>query len=102
MEAEAAYKMRVTTETDAHSMLTNLRLWKQSEQWNKDGGQFIPQLVNWISRGVWKTTPPKLVTPKGASGELGLAEMEAIWKMFPPEEAEKMRQKWEREHEGVV
>ena len=98
MEAEAAYKMRVTTETDAHSMLTNLRLWKQSEQWNKDGGQFIPQLVNWISWGIWKTTPPKLITPKGASGELGEAEYEAIRKMFTDEEWAQMQ----RENQGVV
>ena len=50
----------------------------QSEQWNKDDGKYIPYLVNWILRGTWTAKPDKMAIPKGASGELGEAEMDAI------------------------
>ena len=63
---------------DESSMYTSLGVWKQSEQWNKDGGVYIPMLVNWISRGIWQTKPDRTAIPKGASGELGEAELEAI------------------------
>ena len=79
--AESAYKAfaQVATSPEAGAeMLENLRLWKQSEQWNKDGGKYIPYLVNWILRGTWQTKPAKLANPCGASGELGDAELEAI------------------------
>ena len=62
----------------ASSMLGSLRQWKQSEQWNKDDGKYIPYLVNWLLRGIWMDKPDKMAIPKGASGELGEAEMEAI------------------------
>lgn len=78
---ESAYKaflQTATSEEAAQQMLDSLRVWKQSEQWDKDGGKYIPYLVNWILRGTWKTKPSKLAIPKGASGELGEAELEAI------------------------
>lgn len=62
----------------ASSMLGSLRQWKQSEQWNKEDGKYIPYLVNWILRGTWLEKPDKMEIPKGASGELGEAELEAI------------------------
>lgn len=62
----------------ASSMLGSLRQWKQSEQWNKDDGKYIPYLVNWIMRCTWLEKPDKMEIPKGASGELGEAELEAI------------------------
>lgn len=63
---------------DVSSAYANLEAWKQSEQWTKDGGTYIPMLVNWLTRGIWQTKPDKTVIPKGASGELGEAELEAI------------------------
>lgn len=62
----------------ASSMLGSLRQWKQSEQWNKDDGKYILYLVNWIMRCTWLEKPDKMEIPKGASGELGEAELEAI------------------------
>ena len=59
-------------------MLESLRQWKQSEQWNKDDGKYIPYLGNWLLRGTWTEKPDKMEIPKGASGELGEAELEAI------------------------
>lgn len=62
------------------TVLECLSAWKQSEQWNKEKGQYIPYLVNWILNGTWQKRPAKLVVPMGASGQLGQAELEAIQK----------------------
>ena len=73
-----AYKQTITNAADAAEAVANLELWKRSEQWNKDGGKYIPYLANWILRGTWRTKPDKMAVPQGASGELGEAELEAI------------------------
>ena len=76
---ESAYQAYIQVCPDsALSMLDSLRQWKQSEQWDKDDGKYIPYLVNWLLRGTWTEKPDKMAIPKGASGELGDAEMEAI------------------------
>lgn len=76
---ESAYQAYIQVCPDsALSMLGSLRQWKQSEQWNKDDGKYIPYLVNWLLRGTWTEKPDKMEIPKGASGVLGDAEMEAI------------------------
>ena len=70
------------TEKDFIQMKSNLSNWKKSEQWNKCSGQYIPLLSNWLSKGIWKTEPAKYVLPKGASGELGQAELDAIQQLM--------------------
>lgn len=79
-DALTAFGQVVTCEEAAYQMLRNLRAWKQSEQWTKDGGKYIPYLSNWILRGSWRFAPPKMdkPVPSGATGELGEAELEAI------------------------
>ena len=78
MGAEDAFRQVICTMDDCRLMAENLKLWKQSEQWNKDDGKYIPYLSNWILRGTWKEKPAKMAVPKGASGELGAAELEFI------------------------
>ena len=77
-KAQDEFRMEITSAEDADLAIENLQLWKQSEQWTKNGGQYVPYLDNWISRGIWKTRPAKMAIPYGASGELGEAELEAI------------------------
>lgn len=81
-EAERIFRSRITSAADANSMLSNLKLWKRSEQWTKENGQYIPLLSNWIGRGIWNTKPAKMVPPKGVAGELGQAELEAIQQLL--------------------
>ena len=54
-----AFRQEITSEEDADMVLANLSFWKQSEQWNKDGGQYVPYLNNWLERGTWRTKPSK-------------------------------------------
>ena len=37
--------------------MESLEAWKLSEQWNKADGQYIPMLVNWLTKGQWETIP---------------------------------------------
>ena len=73
-----AFRMEITSPEDFDTAIQNLEEWKHSEQWEKDGGQYVPYLSNWLDRCIWRTRPPKKGIPTGASGELGEAELEAI------------------------
>jgi len=86
--AEGAFRQVVSTIEDCKLMSENLSLWKQSEQWNKDEGKYIPYLCNWLLRGTWRERPTKMAVPKGASGELGEAELEAIRRVLAQPESD--------------
>lgn len=78
-EAREAFFTTILSEDEAQEALDNLTLWKQSDQWNKNGGQYVPYLANWLTRGIWHEAPP---IPSGkdvkASCTLGPTELEAI------------------------
>lgn len=76
--AEDAFRQVVNSIDDCKLMIENLKQWKRSDQWSKDDGKYVPYLCNWILRGIWREQPEKMAIPKGASGELGEAELEAI------------------------
>ena len=40
-------------------MLTAISKWKESEQWQKDGGQFIPHPTTWLNQQRWNDEPQK-------------------------------------------
>lgn len=80
--AYEAFCQAVTEEAMGAQMVENLRLWTQSEQWDKDGGQYVPYLVNWILKKTWATRPGRMAVIRGASGELGEAEIAAIRRMM--------------------
>ena len=81
-EAAEAYAASIRTAQDAKLAMDSLGKWKRSEQWDREGGRYIPRLSNWLRRGDWRNPPAKPAVPKGASGELGQAELEAIEQMF--------------------
>lgn len=56
---------------------------KQSAQWQKGGGQYIPNPATWLSQCRWEDELPYAGGyPKGASGRLGKAEIENIQRML--------------------
>jgi hypothetical protein len=70
---------------DAARILSTLEAWKKSGQWTEDGGRFIPDPANFLSKGYYNSTPSaakKTEIPKGASGGLGAAELEAIHRIL--------------------
>jgi len=77
--AKMAFITAVHSESDMTVALENLEAWKNSDQWCKDGGQYVPYLSNWLERGLWQTQPPESAKgPIWGSMSLGDAEYEAI------------------------
>ena len=66
------------TVCDPELILEQLEGWKKSQQWSRDGGRYIPNLCNWLDRGLWQEVPEAETSLWGASGKLGEAELEAI------------------------
>ena len=83
-----AFRQELLAPEEAAAAIRRLKLWKQSAQWAKAGGQYIPYLHNWILRGIWTTEPAKTEIPKGASGVLGEAELDAIRRVLAEEDNE--------------
>lgn len=40
-------------------MITSINAWKQSDQWTKDGGQYIPMPTTWLNRRRWEDEMPQ-------------------------------------------
>lgn len=77
-EARAAFE-KVSVSLDI--LLEALERHKRSAQWCKDNGQFIPHPATWLNGKRWEDQPVMDSSiPKGASGQLGDAELEAIRK----------------------
>ena len=74
-----AFKVQILTEEDFATAVQTLAAWKQSEQWEKDGGQYVPYLCNWLERGIWRSMPPD-ANRKDRS--LDADELEAIRRMM--------------------
>lgn len=47
-------RTRSITEELVNQMITAVEQQKKSEQWQKDGGQFIPHPYTWLNQGRWK------------------------------------------------
>lgn len=75
----AAKQAFAQVEVPVEVLIRAVQLQKQSHQWQKDGGQFIPNPVSWLKQGRWEDELPKAdALPTGASGVLGQAELDNI------------------------
>ena len=78
-----AMKAFCKVDVPVETLLSALENHKRSAQWVKDGGQFIPHPTTWLNQKRWEAELPADTTvPKGASGGLGQAELEAIQKVL--------------------
>ena len=72
-----------------HHIMSQLRLWKQSERWLEEDGRYIPKAEAFLDpKGEYlakRPTPIGGSVPKGASGELGEAELAAIQRVLREE-----------------
>ena len=79
-DAWEAWKQLNPDAQTVQAIKAGLSAWKRSGQWLDDGGRFIPSAAKWLSKRRWECPPApgKQPIPKGASGKLGQAELEAI------------------------
>ena len=66
---------------EPQAVLEGLQKWKQSAQWNREKGRFVPRAAKFLEDEDWKADPPGFV-PTGGTGQLGTAELEAIARMM--------------------
>jgi hypothetical protein len=89
-DAWEAWKVLNPNQEQAAKIMVCLEAWKKSKRWLDDNGEFIPNAENFLDpqKGyLYRTpTPAKQAVPKGASGELGAAEMEAIQRVLREEQ----------------
>lgn len=57
--AEKAFKKYKPDDDLLATMLSALSVQKRSEQWAKDGGQFIPYPATWLNQRRWEDVPEK-------------------------------------------
>lgn len=65
-------------------IMNGLTAWKKAAQWLEDGGRFVPRASKWLleKHFEYPPSPAQNGIPKGASGELGEAELEAIQRLL--------------------
>jgi hypothetical protein len=56
--------------TDPADVFAGLKRWKESSQWTRDGGQYIPGLDKWLSGKRWRDTPTPYVAPSGGGSRV--------------------------------
>ena len=74
---EAARKAWDELRPQPQAVLEGLRRWKRSVLWSKEGGRYVSRPAKFLREKLYLEYP-QAVIPKGASGELGTAELEAI------------------------
>lgn len=86
-EAWEAWKQLNPDAATVAAIRAGLTAWKQSGQWAEEFPRYVPPAVTWLSERQWEWAPApgKQEIPKGASGELGQAELEAIEKVLREE-----------------
>ena len=83
-KARAAFD-KVTVSLDV--LLEAIEQQKQSAQWSKDGGQYIPHPTTWLNGKRWEDEVVMAGNyPMGASGRLGTAEKAAIKRLLEEDE----------------
>ena len=66
---------------DLDKLVVAKECWKNSRQWRQDNGRFIPKAENFLKEKYVLQVPDGAV-PRGASGYLGQAELEAIERLM--------------------
>lgn len=67
-KAEEAFSKLNPDEELMKVMLAALKAWSKTEQWQKDGGQFIPNPTTWLNQRRWEDELPQSVQKLNAHG----------------------------------
>ena len=62
---------------DTEAVCDGVKKWRQTKQWTKDNGRFIPRAAKFLEERHYDYLPENHIPP-GASGVLGKAELESI------------------------
>ena len=82
--ARKAFERRKPDTELLSQMLAAIRAQAASEQWRKDGGQFIPYPATWLNEGRWQDVVPAIAAgstpgPKRGTDEYAALHKSASW-----------------------
>jgi len=108
-------------EQKAKLVISNLEQWKKTDQWQSEGGKFIPMICTWMNRQPWEDADPAFekedmkrhqnaleeereiaknnpVKPQLAGVEDGeIEEAEKLWNSMSAMECYRIEKKWIKE-----
>lgn len=73
---EAARKAFTKAKVDLGTMLSAIEVQKQSAQWQKEGGRFVPSPATWLNQGRWSDELPKNTASGSETGNYFLKLLE--------------------------
>lgn len=73
---DKAFEMWQLRQPDADAVCRGLRAWKQSAQWLREAGRFVPRAAKFLEDEQFRQLPD--IPHAGALGMLGQAELDAI------------------------
>ena len=74
LAAQKAWKKLKTPNTILPIILTAIEIQKQSEQWKKDHGTYIPNPATWLNRGSWEDELSNTVTTQEPENRMFLLQ----------------------------
>ena len=84
-ETYALWQALKLGEREYRQIMASISAWEKTPRWQNEGGRYIPHPAKFLSAGYWKNVPQppaQKEIPKGASGELGQAELENIQRLL--------------------
>ena len=73
------------------AVMEGLQRWKDSQEWEREDGRFIPRPWRWLAQQLYLDHPtPRSKPIYGATGALGKAELEAIARVMQEDDTERM------------
>ena len=84
-ETYALWQALKLGEREYRQIMASISAWEKTPRWQNEGGRYIPHPAKFLSAGYWKNVPQppaRQEIPKGATGELGQAELENIQRLL--------------------
>ena len=78
---EEAWEQWQRLRPDPEVVCQSLQKWKRTGQWVKEKSRYVPRAAKFLEQEYYLQTP-ECAAPKGAVGQLGAAEIEAIQKIM--------------------
>ena len=84
-ETYALWQALKLGEREYRQIMASISAWEKTPRWQNEAGRYIPHPAKFLSAGYWRNVPQppaRQAVPKGASGELGQAELENIQRLL--------------------
>ena len=87
---EEAFAVWMRKKPDVEAVCKGLKAWISSRPWNQEDTRFVPRAAKFLEQEYYLQVP-ECAAPKGALGQLGAAEIEAIERIMREDSHENQR-----------